>query len=161
MSLFIESLLIGWDRNADYAKRLVADLIESQMLLQPGGANHPAWIFSHLNLYHPVLIAMLHGHQFEDPKIHKFGMQSKPLQDAALYGPKQPLIDAFIKGHNDVAATLREVGEAAMSLPMPLERWKAPFPKVGSIIGYLMHVHESTHLGQLSTWRRVQGLPSV
>jgi hypothetical protein len=48
-----------------------------------------------------------------------------------------------------------------MKRAMPLERWKATFPKVGSILGYLMLVHESTHLGQISMWRRVQGLPAV
>ena len=24
--------------------------------------NHPAWVFSHLNLYHPVMLALLRGH---------------------------------------------------------------------------------------------------
>jgi hypothetical protein len=161
MSLFIDSLLIGWERNTDYAKRLVADLSDAQMIVQPHGANHPAWIFSHLNLYHPVLVALVRGQPFEDPKNHKFGMQSKPQQDATLYGTKQQLIDAFVKGHTDLAAALREVGDAAIDKPMPLERWKAPFPKIGSILGYIMLVHESTHLGQISAWRRVQGLPSV
>ncbi len=161
MSLFIDSLLIGWERNADYAKRLTADLSDAQMLLQPSGANHPAWLFSHMNIYHPALIAMLRGQSFEDLKTHRFGMQGKPLQDASLYGTKQTIIDTFLKGHADVAATMREVGEKAFEHDMPLERWRGPFPKVGSILGYLMLVHESTHLGQLSAWRKVQGLPSV
>ena len=161
MSLFIDALLIGWDRNNDYAKKLVADLSDAQMLLQPQGANHPAWVFNHLNLYHPVIIAMLRGTAFEDPKVHKFGMQSKPQQDATLYGSKQQIIDAFVKGHADVAAALREGGDAALEKPMPLERWKPSFPKLGSALPYLMLVHESTHLGQISTWRRVQGLPAV
>ena len=161
MSLFIDSLLIGWERNADYAKRLTADLSDAQMLLQPNGANHPAWIFSHMSLYHPVLVAMLQGKSFEDPKIHRFGMQSKPEQDASLYGSKQQIMDTFLQGHTDVAAMMRQVGEAGFEHAMPLERWRGPFPKVGSILGYLMLVHESTHLGQISTWRRVQGLASV
>ncbi|MEX2213082.1 MAG: DinB family protein [Phycisphaeraceae bacterium] len=161
MSLLIESLLVGWNRNAEYASKLVADLSDAQMLLQPNGANHPAWLFSHLNLYHPVLVAMVRGQAFEDPKVHKFGMQSKPEQDAALYGTKQQIIDTFLKGHADVAAALSAASEAALEKAMPLERWRAPFPKVGSILGYLMLVHESTHLGQISMWRRVQGMKAV
>ena len=161
MTLLTETLLIGWNRNADYAAKLVADLSDEQMMLQPNGANHPAWIFSHMMVYHPVLVAMLRGQAFEDPKVHKFGMQSKPEADAALYGSKQSIIDAFIKGHDDVAAALKEAGEVAVEKAMPLERWKPAFPKVGSILGYLMLVHEGTHLGQISMWRRVQGLPAV
>ena len=54
MQLFIDSLLRGWDRNLDYAKKLVADLSDEQMVAMPRaadvdavGCNHPAWIFSH------------------------------------------------------------------------------------------------------------------
>ena len=34
-------------------------------------------------------------------------------------------------------------------------------PKIGIWLNYLMTLHESTHLGQVSVWRRVQGMPAV
>ena len=161
MSEFERSLLIPWDKNAEYAERLVADLTEAQMIHQPGeGMNHPAWILSHLNAYHPVLLAMLTGQTFEDPKGHPFGMQSKPESDASLYASKDQLLADFNKGHVEVREALNAAGES-LAGPMTLERWKGPFPTIGSALGYLMVFHESTHLGQLSAWRRVQGLPSV
>ena len=56
MSVMIDALLLGWDRNLDYAKRLLADVPEDRMAHQPAvHMNHPAWIFSHVNLYHPVM----------------------------------------------------------------------------------------------------------
>ncbi len=162
MSEFVKSLLIPWDKNAEYAERLVGDLNAEQMIHQPGeGMNHPAWIVSHLNAYHPVLVAMLNGQTFDDPKGHKFGMQSKPESDASIYQPKDQLMAEFTKGHNEVRDALNAAGDNGLSAAMTLERWKGPFPTVGSALGYLMVFHESTHLGQLSAWRRVQGLPSV
>ena len=162
MSVMIDALLLGWDKNLDYANRLLADLPEDRMAYQPAvNMNHPAWIFSHLNLYHPVMVAMLRGTSFEDPKGHKFGMQSKPAADASLYASKAELLAEYTKGHHDVAEAMRIGGQSALDATTLLERWRVQMPQVGIVLGYLMLVHESTHLGQLSVWRRVQGLPSV
>jgi len=162
MNSLANSLSIGWQRNGDYAAQLISDLSEEQMVVQPAtGMNHPAWIFSHLNAYHPVLLSLLRGQTFEDPKFHPFGMQSQPQADRSVYASKSDLLSSFELGHADVAAVLSAAPSAALEQPMTLDRWKTPFPTVGSSLGYLMLAHESTHLGQLSAWRRVQGLPSV
>ena len=162
MSVMVESLILGWDRNLNYARRLLADVPEERMAHQPAvNMNHPAWLFSHLNLYHPVMVAMLQGTPFEDPKGHKFGMQSKPEQDAGLYLSKAELLYQYEQGHEDVKLALRTGGQMALEATTPLERWRGQMPQVGIVLGYLMLVHESTHLGQLSMWRRVQGMPSV
>ena len=51
-----QSILYAWEKNRDYGERLVADLTEQQLVRQPGpGMNHPAWVFSHLNIYLPVI----------------------------------------------------------------------------------------------------------
>lgn len=162
MSVWIDGLLLGWNRNLDYAKRLLADVPEDRMIYQPAvNMNHPAWIFSHLNLYHPVITAMLTGHEVTDPKGHKFGMQSKPQCDASLYAGKTELIGEYERGHNAVVDALRTDGEGVLARATPLERWRDAMPQIGVALPYLMLVHESTHLGQVSVWRRIQGMPSV
>jgi len=50
---------------------------------------------------------------------------------------------------------------ATLTRPMPVPRWAEKFPQVGSIMSYLLIHHEGFHLGQLSAWRRVRGLPGV
>ena len=162
MSVMVEGLLLGWNRNLDYAKRLLADIPEDRMVFQPAvNMNHPAWIFSHLNIYHGPIVGLLLNKPFEDPKDNPFGMKSKPLPDASVYKSKIELINAFERGHEEVAQALRTGGQAALEATTPLERWRTAMPQVGIVLPYLMHVHESTHLGQLSVWRRVQGMPSV
>ncbi len=141
---------------------LVADLSDEQMIYQPApGMNHPAWIFSHLNVYHPVISKMLIGEPFEDPQHHVFGMRSKPETDRSIYATKSELSATFQHGHARIEVILNEVEASAFERAMSLERWKLPFPTIGSALGYLMLAHEATHLGQLSAWRRVQGLSSV
>lgn len=162
MSVMIEALLLGWDRNLDYARRLLADVPQDRMSYQPAvNMNHPAWIFSHLNIYHAPMAAMLLGRPFDDPKGHPFGMGSKALPDASLYATREELLSAYERGHQNVALALRTGGQAALEATTPLERWRSAMPQVGIVLGYLMLVHESTHLGQISMWRRVQGMPSV
>jgi hypothetical protein len=164
MPTLTHSLLIGWNRNLAYAQRLIADLDQSQMDHQPQpGMNHPAWVFAHLTAYHPVLEGLIIGQTPDDPRGHRFGMGSTPEADpdGKVYGGKAELVAGFSDGHAAVETALRAATDDDLARPMPIERWAEPFPTVGDSLGYLMLVHESTHLGQLSAWRRVQGLPSV
>jgi hypothetical protein len=159
---FIDALLYGWNKNTDYVQRLMADIPADKIAYQPAAnMNHPAWILSHLNIYHPCMVGVITQKPFEDPKGHKFGMTSKPEANASLYGSKDALVAAYVKGHNDVAAALQKADPKVLAAAPNLERWAKVMPTTGILLNYLMLLHESTHLGQLSAWRRVQGMPSV
>ncbi len=165
MSL-INGLIYCWDKNTQYGPKLVADLTDEQMVMQPAPegkapANHPAWVFSHLNVYLPVIAAMLQGETFDDPKDHEFGMLSQPEQDRTRYASKSELIDTFVAGHQLVANLLESVAEDIFLEPVKLERWANIMPSVGVALPYVMLNHENQHFGQISAWRRIQGLPSV
>ena len=65
-SPIIDGYLFAWKKNKDYGANLVADLSEEQMVAQPASdpdapSNHPAWVLSHLNVYHPVMKAIIKG----------------------------------------------------------------------------------------------------
>jgi hypothetical protein len=162
MSNAIDGLLFSWEKNLDYGQRLVADLSDEQMGVQPGpGMNHPAWVFSHLNAYLPVIEHVIKGELFDDPIAHQFGMKSKPEADRSIYASKEELVAYFVAGHERVEQALRAASDSLWDQPLKLERWLKYMPTAGSALPYLMLVHENTHFGQLSAWRRVQGLPSV
>lgn len=163
---YIKGLLYCWEKNSQYGPKLVADLSDDQMVLQPAPdghapSNHPAWVFSHLNVYLPVMQALIKGEDFEDPKQHPFGMLSKPEMDASIYKPKAELLDEFAQGHEQVKNLLSECSLEIFDQPVRLERWAAIMPTVGSALPYIMLNHENQHFGQISAWRRIQGLPSV
>ncbi len=166
MSPIIEGLLFAWKKNLDYAPKLVADLNEEQMVAQPAPAdsaasNHPAWVLSHLNVYIPVISSIIKGETLEDPKGHKFGMQSKPEASRDLYAGKDELIAEFCKSHEQIAELLGNADDSLFAKKVELARWSAVMPTAGHALPYLMLNHENGHLGQVSAWRRIQGMPSV
>lgn len=165
-SAITEGLLFAWQKNQDYAPKLVADLTAEQMVAQPASdpeapANHPAWVLSHLNVYIPLICSIIKSEPFEDPKPHKYGMLSKPVADLSVYASKEELITEFLKGHKAVEELLGNADDSVYSQPVQLPRWKDVMPTAGVAIPYLMLNHENGHLGQVSAWRRIQGLPSV
>ena len=166
MSAIFEAINLGWKKNEDYGIRLVADLADQQMILQPAPAgkapsNHPAWIFAHLNTYIPIVAALIQGQDFEDPKDARFGMQSKPESDLSIYPAKSELLATFVQGHQNVSRLLESAKPQVLEQPVMLERWKTRMPTVAAALIYLGMCHENLHLGQLSAWRRIQGMPSV
>ena len=162
----IDGFLHAWNKNRIYGANLIADLDDSQMTLQlaPDGmaaANHPAWVYSHLNVYFPVMEAIISNEPFEDPKGHQFGMGSKPLSDASVYATKEQLMADFDSGHERVAQLLQQVGDEVLDYKIKLPRWEKVMPTAAFALPYLMLNHENIHLGQISAWRRIQGLASV
>ena len=161
-----QGFLFAWNKNLEYGQKLVADLADDQMALQPAPAgqapsNHPAWVFSHLNVYVPIIASIIRNEEFEDPKPHPFGMLSKPEADRSIYAPKDELIEAFVKGHEVVAALLADSDDSIFQNEIQLPRWKGVMPTASIALPYLMFNHENGHFGQISAWRRIQGMPSV
>ncbi len=153
-------------KNLDYGQSLVADLDQDQMILQPAPAgqaasNHPAWVLSHLNVYLPLISLALEGKVFDDPKEHPFGMKSKPLADASVYASKDQLIGDYVALHEKIIGQLESADATVLDSKIQLERWQPIMPTVGVCLPYLLCNHENLHLGQISAWRRIQGMPSV
>ena len=166
MSHAVHGLIYCWKKNLDYGPRLVADLSDEQLADQPAAdlplaANHPAWTFSHLNIYLPLIAAIIEGQTFDDPKEHPFGMQSRPQADRSLYPTKEELLSTFVSGHERVLHLLEKCDDSVLGKAVQLPRWQPIMPFAGIALPYLMLNHENMHLGQLSMWRRVQGMPSV
>lgn len=156
----IDGLLYGYARNLEYVERLCAGVDDTTAVSQPvRGMNHACWILSHLNIYHPVVAAIIEGRSFPDPKDAPFGMGSAPDKPSAAYAPIAELIHEFRSGHERVSALLGPRDSSVFQIPIPLERWKERMPTAERALPYLMLVHENQHIGQLSAWRRALGLP--
>lgn len=166
MSHAINGLVFAFRKNLDYAPKLVADLTNAQMAAQPAinpdlPTNHAAWVLSHLNVYLPIIECLIKGKSFVDPLDHRFGKSSRPESDPTLYASKQELVDEFVRGHQRIIELLEKSDDSVLGKPVLLARWQPTMPFTGIVLPYLMLNHENCHLGQLSAWRRVQGLPSV
>lgn len=163
-STFIDAISRAWEKQRDYAHRLLADIPESEMIAQPVPGvvlNHPAWTFSHLTVYPPVLNAMLRGEPFVDPLHNKFGRNSAPENNADVYAKKEQLVAEYFRVHDVLADTMRRIDPTVMDRVVPLDRWKESFRHMADLVVHLMVDHESMHLGQVSVWRRAGGRARV
>ena len=156
-------LLHTWSLNLGYAKRLVADIPDGAMALQPAlGMNHAAWVLGHLACTADMLGAMIGLKPICPPEwVSLFDWNSTPSSDASLYASKATLLKALEDAHAQTAAALPHVPASRWSETTPLEAVRGFLPTMGDCFVFVMAAHENMHLGQLSAWRRVQGMARV
>ena len=161
----IDAMIPLYALNLDYARRLVADLPEEKMALQPvPGAlmNHAAWVIGHL-----ARTTDFTGQQLGLTPVtpatwaELFGGSSKPDAAPGKYPGKAVLLKTLEDGHARVAAALAKVDAAFLAQVTADEKRRARFPTMGAMLLHMCLGHEQVHLGQLSAWRRAQNLPAV
>ena len=88
-----------------------------------------------------------------------FGSGSAATADAGAYPSKDELLPALDAACAAGLAALAGLSPEALTTPMPDEDMRDYFPTVGDAMVYMMLVHESIHMGQLTSWRRAMGMP--
>lgn len=153
----------GQDLNLWYLNALLADLPKDKLAAQPSGLkNHPLWTLGHLLIAADGSAAML-GAAAVCPAEWKplFGMGSKPVADIAAYPPMDAIMNTLVAARSNLGKAFLAASDADLARPNPVERMAGMFPTIGTQIALGMVSHESVHLGQLSSWRRVMGLPVI
>jgi hypothetical protein len=137
---------------------------------RPGGvelhSNHPAFILGHLSLY-PVRVLTATGvdpsaatppAKYDD--LFKNGVECRDDPAGTIYPPMAELREFFFRSYRAAIAAIAEADDARLAGPNPGEgRLKELFPLLGSALNFYLSAHAHSHLGQLSAWRRAQGLP--
>ncbi len=161
----LRSLNAIYANNLDYTRRLTADLDDANVCAQPApNMNHAAWVVGHLALTADrVTCGMLLGIEPALPDVWKnlFSGRSRPNPDRSLYPPLTDLVEALASRHAAVSETLANAQPSLIEKATPHEGFRKRFPTMGQALLHTMIGHEQMHLGQLSAWRRVQGLPAV
>lgn len=156
-------LLHTWNLNLGYAHRLVEDLADDQLALQPApGMNHAAWVLGHLACTADMLATMIGGSPVCPPDWPGlFDWNSSPVAERSRYPAKTDLLRALAEGHGQIAAALPGFPADRWPEPTPVEEVRGFLPTLGDCVVFVMAAHENIHLGQLSAWRRVQALGRV
>jgi hypothetical protein len=149
--------------NAGLFRRMLADVAPADMCRQPGGiVNHAAWQIGHVTFVRGAMARELGG----DAGVPAdwaglFAPGTAPTADAARYPSKEELLAAFERAQRHVCELAAEAAADKLDQPTPIERLRATFPTVRTLVAGMLTLHDGLHLGQLSVWRRVQGLPRV
>lgn len=171
MGQIAEGLIVLSKPSRGLAEALTADIQPdrfarfargSQGMIQ---ANHPAWIMGHLALY-PSKCLELVGDSPSGPDASWETLFSKDSQaqddpEGTIYPAMSEIVSRCLEEIDRTVQRLSELDDDVFQAPQPVERWKQRMPKVGDAFAFLLGPHAMFHLGQLSTWRRCEGLGPV
>ncbi len=160
-------LINGFRLNLDYTVKLVEDIPDELMVIQPNGfTNHPKFTIGHL-VSATALTGELLGEQYNIPKgwdelFRRKGPGDPQLPEKDL--EKYPHKDDLLKILNLKAKNVIKLIETVEPSKLKEEyKWKLHhyMPTVGDILFFQCHIHHSWHIGQLAEWRRLMGFDSA
>jgi DinB superfamily len=146
-----------------YCRMLVADIADDRLAEQPvADINHPAWILGHLAWTADRALELLGLSVTTPPEwATLFGRGSKPSNSRSLYASKSELLRAVEESYQRLSQTAAAASSEQLSVPTTNPRLKETLPTLHEMLTFLMTGHMGVHLGQLSSWRRLIGLPPL
>lgn len=146
-----------------YCRLLVGDVPDGEFADQPlAGVAHPAWVVGHLTVASDFAVTLLGGTPGSPPGWRAlFWPGSTVLADRGAYPSKDELMAGFEAGHRRTVEAARRATPDMLARAQPGPFYLEDFRTVGELVGHLMTNHPCLHLGQLSAWRRMKGLPSA
>ena len=151
------------DGNAGLLEAMVADIPDDRMCHQPANVpNHPAWQVGYLAFVRANMAKLLGGAgEMPEAWAALFKTGSTPLAERSAYPSKDELLSAFRRLHREAVAALARADAATLAGPHPIVALRGPFPTLGHLVIGLLTMHDGLHLGQISNWRRANGLPRM
>jgi len=141
----------------------VDDVPDEQWAEQPGGLpNHPAWVLGHLVLAMDTVARRLGAEVPRDESWYEpFLAGTEPVADRSAYPSREELVSAFGQACRGLRTAVRAAGEAGLDRPTDVPEMAVLVPTIGQWALHVLVCETAFHTGQLSSWRRVKGLPSV
>jgi hypothetical protein len=146
-----------------YCRRLAGDIADERMAEQPlADVNHPAWILGHLALTADGTLGKLGGQKALPPEwAALFGAGSKPSASRGLYPSRDELLRAVEQSYQQLRQQAAAASSEQLSQPTTSPRMKEVLPTFTEMLAFVLSGHMGVHLGQLSCWRRMIGLPPM
>jgi hypothetical protein len=146
-----------------YCRMLTADIPDERFAEQPlPGVNHPAWIVGHLALSTDFANALLGGEKAFSVKWGGLsGRGSKPSSSRSEYPTKDELLQAVETGFQRACEMAATASAVDLARPNPNAIIREGLPTAGDALAFVLTGHLAAHLGQLSAWRRMIGMPPM
>lgn len=154
-----------------YATRLMTDVDASSFSSfarvgdQMVQSNHPAFVCGHLSIYPARIVAELGGDagpiEPSAATLELFSPSATCVDDPSgkIYPGKSELISVLTKNCEAAIAALESAPDDAFLQPNANENMRSKFPTVGAMHAFYVGGHFMVHMGQISAWRRMIGMP--
>ncbi len=128
-------------------------------------SNHPAFVLGHLCLY-PAEVLELLGQDpaaLQPPRgfetVFSKDAQCEDDADGTLYPPSDEIVDFFNRSYETAQEAVRAASDTQLTADNPQENPIQQFcPTLASLLNFYMVGHITVHLGQISAWRRREGM---
>jgi hypothetical protein len=146
-----------------YARMLVTDIPDERLTEQPlSGVNHPAWILGHLAYSADRGVSLLGGEKaLPAAWTPLFGPETTPTNLRSDYPTKGELLERLEKQFERFRHQASSATSEQLAQPSTNPYTKDALPTLKEAIAFLLTGHLAVHLGQLSTWRRMIGMPRL
>jgi hypothetical protein len=146
-----------------YCRKLVEDVADLRLAEQPfPGVNHPAWVIGHLAWTADRGLERLGAPETVPPEWKTlFGRGSTPSDSRALYASKDELLQSMERAYEQLRQKAASASPEQLSQATSDPRAKETLPTLNDIVTFVMTGHVGVHLGQISAWRRMIGLPPL
>jgi hypothetical protein len=144
-------------------RRLVEDISDEQMIMQPSGmVNHPSWTVGHVLYSLQAIGGELGIEPWLPPEwINSFCQGSIPDIDTQRYPGKKDLLEALQDANERISEKLKNLTDEELNVPLPDEQYRKIFPTLGHAVLCILVSHIGVHIGQLMAWRQVMQLAPV
>ncbi len=167
MGLISASILPTAKLTRGYAESILKNVKPADFARLPNGVqtNHPAWVYGHLSIYPDMLLEMLDRKDLAKPdaRFNDLFGNGKPCKDdpsGSIYPAMEAITARYFERTDAAIKALAEADDARLTKALT-DDWAKSFPTVGSRFDFLLGGHSMMHLGQISAWRRMMGLPSA
>ena len=126
-------------------------------------SNHAAFIYGHLSLYGPKVAQFAGGSvsAIPDSFDELFSQHAQCSDDVqgTVYPEMSVITGFYFSGWRAALEAIHTSEASVWEQTNPSEgRMAEKFPSLGSLANFLVGGHMMLHLGQMSAWRRIQGL---
>lgn len=142
--------------------QLIKGVSDEELYDQIGeSGNSPGWILGHLCVVNELGAQMLGQTGPAPESLQMFGPGSSGLPEKNSRPSKETLIQLEQSSSAQLLQAIGQAPEELLNAPQPSQILKERFPLVRDMLGHILVSHLSLHVGQLSTWRRAKGMPSI
>ena len=155
------SVLHSFSYSLDFLREQIADIDELQMVAQPNGMpNHPSWVLGHLTFSCQAIGGEIGvGAWLPTSWSQQFGTGSVPTPDASTYDAKDVAILSLADAERRITSAVKSLNDAKLDAPLPDEEYRHILPTIRHAVTQVLVAHTANHVGQLTIWRRMMGLP--
>ncbi|MEM8782243.1 MAG: DinB family protein [Planctomycetota bacterium] len=131
--------------------------------------NHPAWVYGHLGLYgsHVAKYAgdAATAEAVAAPEgwadLFAMGSVCQDDPDGTIYPAMTTIVEQFGRAYEAALRSVERADDAVFDREQPREELREMWPTVGASINFMLTTHLAVHAGQVSGWRRIEGLGSA